>query len=84
MRFLGFSAHSVDAATRLLDAFDCDSVLFPLNWVNYFEGNFGPQVVEKARQRGAARLALKAAARAKLADPNPGPVKPDETGDIRN
>ncbi|MDA1257651.1 MAG: aldo/keto reductase, partial [Chloroflexi bacterium] len=69
VRFLGFSAHSVDAAVRLLDAFEFNSVLFPLNWVNYFEGNFGPQVVEKAEQRGAARLALKAGARAKLDDP---------------
>ena len=69
VRFLGFSAHSVDAAMRLLDAFEFDSVLFPLNWVNYFEGDFGPQVVEKAAQRGAARLALKGAAKAKLADP---------------
>ena len=69
VKYLGFSAHSVDAAVRLLDAFEFDSILFPLNWVNYFEGDFGPQVVEKAVQRGAARLALKGAAQAKLADP---------------
>ena len=70
VRFLGFSAHSVEAATRLLNAFEFDSVLFPLNWVNYFEGDFGPQVVELAEQKGAARLALKGAAKAKLADHN--------------
>ncbi|MDP6821913.1 MAG: aldo/keto reductase [Dehalococcoidia bacterium] len=68
-RFLGFSAHSVEAATRLLDAFEFNSVLFPLNFVNYFEGDFGPQIVEKAEDKGTARLSLKAAAKAKLADP---------------
>ncbi|MBT3942469.1 MAG: aldo/keto reductase [Chloroflexi bacterium] len=68
VRFLGFSAHSVEAATRLLEAFEFNSVLFPLNWVNYFEGDFGPQVVELAERKGAARLALKAAAKAKLGE----------------
>jgi len=38
--------------------------------VNYFEGDFGPQVVELAEQKGAARLALKAAAKAQLPDRN--------------
>jgi predicted aldo/keto reductase-like oxidoreductase len=70
VRFLGFSAHSVEAASRLLEAFEFNSVLFPLNWVNYFEGDFGPQVVELAEQKGAARLALKAAAKAQLPDRN--------------
>ncbi|HIK98784.1 MAG TPA: aldo/keto reductase [Dehalococcoidia bacterium] len=68
VRFLGFSAHSVEAASRLLEGFEFNSVLFPLNWVNYFEGDFGPQVVELAEQKGAARLALKAAAKAQLPD----------------
>jgi hypothetical protein len=37
-------------------------VLFPLNCVCMENGNFGPQVIEKALQKGAARLALKALA----------------------
>ena len=52
----------------LLDHFDFDSVLFPVNWVNYFQANFGPDVVAKAEEKGAARLALKAMARSKLAE----------------
>ena len=59
VRYLGFSAHSAEIALELLDRFDFDSVLFPINFVNYFESGFGPQVVERARQKGAARLALK-------------------------
>jgi aryl-alcohol dehydrogenase-like predicted oxidoreductase len=61
-RYLGFSAHSVKAALALLDRFDFDSVLFPVNYVCFSQGNFGPQVIKKAKEKGAARLALKAMA----------------------
>ena len=60
---LGFSAHSVEAAQAMLDRFPFDSILFPINHVCYAQGDFGPQVVEHAREKGAARLALKAMAR---------------------
>jgi len=62
VRYLGFSAHSVAAALAMLDRFPFDSVLFPINFVCYSQGNFGPQVVARARESGAARLALKALA----------------------
>jgi aryl-alcohol dehydrogenase-like predicted oxidoreductase len=63
VRYLGFSAHSVETALEALDRFPFDSVLFPTNWVNYFQADFGPQVVARAQEKGAARLALKAMAR---------------------
>ena len=62
IRFIGFSAHSVTAALALLDRFKFDSVLFPLNFVCYGQGDFGPQVIQRAKEKGAARLALKAMA----------------------
>jgi predicted aldo/keto reductase-like oxidoreductase len=62
VRYLGFSAHSVEAALALMDAFPVDSVLFPLNFVMVSQGNFGPQILKKAEQIGAARMALKAMA----------------------
>ncbi len=62
IRFLGFSSHSVPAALALLDRFHFDAVLFPVNFVCYARGNFGPQVLERARDRGVACLALKALA----------------------
>ncbi len=62
VRYLGFSAHSVEAALAMLDRFAFDSVLFPINFVCYSQGNFGPQVIARAREVGAARLALKALA----------------------
>jgi len=63
IRYIGFSAHSAEIALKLMDAFEFDSVLFPINWVCYFNGNFGPQVVEKAKEKGIGRLALKAMAK---------------------
>jgi predicted aldo/keto reductase-like oxidoreductase len=71
IRYIGFSAHSVEVALKLLDAFHFDSVLFPLNWVNYFNANFGPQVVEKAIEKGTARLALKAMAKTLIPEGQP-------------
>lgn len=63
VRYLGFSAHSAEVALALMDRFDFDSVLFPINWVCYFNANFGPQVIAKAKDKGMGRLALKAMAR---------------------
>lgn len=65
IRHIGFSAHNVDVALELMDRFEFASVLFPLNWMEYFNAGFGPQVVEKAVQKGVGRLALKAMARQK-------------------
>ncbi len=62
-RYLGFSAHSAEVALALMDRFDFDTVLFPINWVCYFNANFGPQVIAKAKDKGMGRLALKAMAR---------------------
>lgn len=63
VRFLGFSAHSAEAAVALLERFPFDSVLFPFNFSTYLAGNFGPQVVQAAQAAGAGLLALKGMAR---------------------
>jgi aryl-alcohol dehydrogenase-like predicted oxidoreductase len=62
VRYIGFSAHSVDAALAMLDRFQFDSILFPVNFICYARGNFGPQVVAKAKEKGVTRLAIKAMA----------------------
>jgi predicted aldo/keto reductase-like oxidoreductase len=62
VRFLGFSAHSEEAALLAIEKFDFDTVLFPINFVCWFEGNFGQKVVAKARQKQMGILALKALA----------------------
>lgn len=62
-RYLGCSAHSEEAAIAMLDRFRLDSVLFPINFVCFSQANFGPRVIAHAKEKGAARLALKALAR---------------------
>ena len=62
VRHLGFSAHNAPAALRLMNALELDSVLFPVN-VNVWEnGGFGPQILDKAKSKGMARMGLKALA----------------------
>lgn len=56
---IGFSAHSETAALAMLERFKFDSILFPINFVCYYQGNFGPKVIQKAKDNGTARLALK-------------------------
>lgn len=63
VRFLGFSAHSVEAALALIGRFDFDTILFPTNFGTWHAGSFGPQVLETARAKGMGILALKAMAR---------------------
>jgi aryl-alcohol dehydrogenase-like predicted oxidoreductase len=62
IRYIGFSAHSVTAALGMLERFRFDSLLFPVNFICYARGNFGPQVMDKASELGVARLAIKAMA----------------------
>ena len=63
IRFIGFSAHSVEAAMALMDRFDFDTILFPFNYATWNAGNFGPQVMAKAKEKNMGILALKAMAK---------------------
>jgi aryl-alcohol dehydrogenase-like predicted oxidoreductase len=63
IRFIGFSAHSVQAALAMMDRFDFDTILFPFNYATWYAGNFGPQVLAKAREKNMGILALKAMAK---------------------
>jgi aryl-alcohol dehydrogenase-like predicted oxidoreductase len=63
VRYLGFSAHSEEAALAAMDRYDFDSILFPINFATFYKGRFGPRVIEVARSKGVARLALKALAK---------------------
>lgn len=62
IRYIGFSAHSEDAAIALMEQFDFASVLFPYNWVNLFQSGFGKKIMDKALEKGVVPLALKAMA----------------------
>ena len=63
VRYLGFSAHSGEAALALMDAFAFDSVLFPLNWASWLNRGFGEPVLQQALKKGLGILALKTMAK---------------------
>ncbi len=63
VRFIGFSAHSVDAALALMEQHRFDTILFPVNYATWHAGNFGPQVLAKAQEKKMGILALKAMAK---------------------
>ena len=63
VRFLGFSAHSEEAAIALMEHYDFDTILFPFNWTCWLKGGFGPRVLAKAHELGMGILALKALAK---------------------
>ncbi len=64
--YIGFSAHTEEAALRLLENFDFDTTLFPLNWVTWNKNHFGVKLLQKARERNMGILALKALAKRAL------------------
>jgi predicted aldo/keto reductase-like oxidoreductase len=63
IRFIGFSAHSIENALAMLERYDFDTVLYPINFVLFTQANFGPQLLAKARERNMGILALKAMAK---------------------
>jgi aryl-alcohol dehydrogenase-like predicted oxidoreductase len=63
IKLIGFSAHSVEAAMALMDRFDFDTMLFPINFTTWHTGNFGPQVLARAQEKKMGILALKAMAK---------------------
>ena len=62
VRYIGFSAHSEEAAHAALDRFDFDSILFPLGFPTWIKAKFGPSVHKRAKDAGKGILALKAMA----------------------
>jgi predicted aldo/keto reductase-like oxidoreductase len=73
IRYIGFSAHSDTIALALMDQFDFDSILFPINWVNYLEVGWGADVVEKAESKDMGIMALKGMARGRIEKGEPRP-----------
>lgn len=63
IKYIGFSAHSVEAALALMDQYDFDTILYPVNYTTWFAGNFGPQVLARAQEKKMGILALKAMAK---------------------
>jgi len=59
VKYLGFSAHTTKGALEAMKGFRFDTVMFPINFVEFFLKDFGKEVMELANQQGAAILAIK-------------------------
>lgn len=59
VRFIGFSAHTTKAALEAMKGFKFDTVMFPINFVEYYGFGFGKDVLAEAKAQGAAVLAIK-------------------------
>ena len=66
IKHIGFSAHNEEAALKMMELFEFDSILYPINCVCWENGNFGPGVYETARKKEMGILALKAVARMRI------------------
>lgn len=70
IKYIGFSAHNEEVALKMMENFDFDSILYPINCVCWNNGYFGPRVFETARKKRMGILALKAVAKTNLAPGN--------------
>jgi predicted aldo/keto reductase-like oxidoreductase len=71
VRYLGFSAHSEEAALAAMGRYDFDSILLPINFATFYKSNLGPRVIEVAKSKGVARLGLKALAKQQWSKDDP-------------
>jgi aryl-alcohol dehydrogenase-like predicted oxidoreductase len=59
LRKVGFSAHSEQAALRLLELYDFDTALFPMNWMLDRNEGIGQALAKKAKEKGVGLLGMK-------------------------
>lgn len=57
---IGFTAHNEDAALRMIELYDFDTVLFPFNWFMHMEHGMGRRLIRAAKARGMGVLCMKA------------------------
>ncbi len=59
VRWLGFSAHTTKGALELMRGFRFDTVMFPVNFVEYFQMEFAKPILALAKEQGAVVVAIK-------------------------
>ncbi len=59
IRFVGYSAHTTKSALAVMKGFRFDTVMFPINFVEFYNRGFGKEVLALAAEQGAGVLAIK-------------------------
>lgn len=75
VKYLGFSAHSQEAALLAMEKFDFDTILIPINFACWLKGNFGPAAIVRAKEKGMGILALKGMAYGSIPEGAPKPYE---------
>ncbi len=70
IKYIGFSAHSPQAALAAMNEFDFDTILYPTNFCTHFHSRFEDEVLKAARNKNMGILALKAMALQKWQNEN--------------
>jgi len=59
VRYFGFSAHTTKGAIAAMKGFRFDTVVFAINFIEFFQMGFGKAVLELANEQGMGVLAMK-------------------------
>jgi aryl-alcohol dehydrogenase-like predicted oxidoreductase len=59
LKYIGFSAHTTKGALEAMQTFKFDTVMFPINFVEYYTRNFGKEVIALANEQGAGLISIK-------------------------
>ena len=60
VRYLGLSAHTTKGALAALNGYKFDTIMFPINFIEFFKIDFGRTVLELAKEQGVGVIAIKA------------------------
>jgi predicted aldo/keto reductase-like oxidoreductase len=59
VKYIGFSAHTTKSALEAMRGFKFDSIMFPINFVEYYTRGFGKEVIALANEQGAGLISIK-------------------------
>ena len=59
IKHIGFSAHTTKGALEAMKGFRFDTVMFPINFVEFYTRGFGKEILALANEQGAAVIAIK-------------------------
>jgi len=63
VRYIGFSAHSPEAALTAMREFDFDTIMYPVSFVTHYTSNFEGDVLAEAKKRKMGIIGIKALAK---------------------
>ncbi|HLH54905.1 MAG TPA: aldo/keto reductase [Verrucomicrobiae bacterium] len=59
IKHIGFSAHTTKGALEAMRTFQFDSIMFPINFVEFYTRGFGKEVMALANEQGAGLISIK-------------------------